>query len=559
VLKLASCAVTAIRSIPAVILNFTFLPRLRRLPNTIGPDSVKWRPGVRTVDATMTFEEENSRAGLFGVTGVSELKQKSVRGGVVLIAAQGLALVLQTGSTMILARLLSPADFGLQGMVVAVVGFLALFRDAGLSVVTVQRNTLTHEETSTLFWINLAVGVTLTILVSAMAPALVAFYNEPRLFWVTIASSLTFVLNSVAVQHRALLQRTMQFKTMAKIDLLALAVGATAGIAMAAVGCGYWALVAMALSAPLVTAAATWFAMPWLPTKPRPNCDVRSMLRFGGVVTLNSLVVYLAYNTEKILLGRIWGAEALGLYGRAYQLITLPVQQLNSSINSVAFPALSRIQNDIERLRRSFLKGYSALVAVTIPVMIVCALFAEEIVRIVLGPQWSDAAVVLRFLAPAALSFTLVNPFGWLLQALGQVVRSLHIALLIAPVIILAIVAGLPYGPKGVAFAYSIAMTLLIVPIVAWAAYGTGITMKDYWNAIKQSVLSGVLAGGACLIFKIVLTEVLTPLFTLLVGFTLFLSIYSWLLLFPTRQQDLYKELLSPLLNRDGSIRPRRT
>src|SRR5882724_781270 len=208
----------------------------------------------------VTFTE-----GPFGTPTTSELKQRSVRGGAVALLAQGLAFVLQTGSTVVLARLLSPEDFGLQGMVVVMTGFLGLFRDAGLSVASVQREVLTHEQTSTLFWINVAVGAFLTIAAASMGPLLVGFYHEPRLLSIAIASAAAFLFNSLAVQHRALLNRAMRFVTIAKIDLLALAVGATTGVTMAVLGCGYWALVGLAVSGPLVTAAAVWMAMPWRP------------------------------------------------------------------------------------------------------------------------------------------------------------------------------------------------------------------------------------------------------------------------------------------------------
>jgi len=141
-----------------------------------------------------------------------------VRGGAVALLAQGLAFVLQTGSTVVLARLLSPEDFGLQGMVVVMTGFLGLFRDAGLSVASVQREVLTHEQTSTLFWINVAVGAFLTIAAASMGPLLVGFYHEPRLLSIAIASAAAFLFNSLAVQHRALLNRAMRFVTIAKID-----------------------------------------------------------------------------------------------------------------------------------------------------------------------------------------------------------------------------------------------------------------------------------------------------------------------------------------------------
>jgi O-antigen/teichoic acid export membrane protein len=460
------------------------------------------------------------------------------------VLAQGFAFALQMGTTVVLARLLLPGDFGLQAMVLAMTGFLALFRDAGLSVASVQRDVLTHAQTSTLFWINVAVGAALTVVAVATAPLLVVFYREPRLLWVTIAYAVSFLISSLAIQHRALLARTMRFVAIAWMDVLALTASTLVGIGMAAMGYSYWSLVGMAISSPLVTAAAAWIAMPWRPGRPRRNSGVWPMLRIGGTVTLNSLVVYLAFNTEKILLGRFWGADALGLYGRAYQLASQPVQQLNSAISVVAFPTLSRIQGDADHLDRSFLKCYSVVVSLTIPVALACALFAEEIVDVLLGPGWIGAAVVLRLLAPRVLASTLLNPLGWFLQASGRVGRSLGIALLIAPVVIIGIVAGLGHGPTGVALGYSTAMLLLVVPVVAWAKRGTGITTAAYWDSIKRPLVSGVAAAAVGGLFKGLATGALTPIPMLLLGLALSSAAYAWTLLVAMGQKDLYVDLL---------------
>ena len=156
----------------------------------------------------------------FAQPAVVDLKRKSVIGGIAAVSAQGVKFFLQMATTMVLARLLSPKDFGLQGMVVVVIGFLALFRDAGLGMATVQRLEVTHEQTSTLFWINVAVGAILASLCAASAPLLVAFYHEPLLYWVAVVSGTTFVFNGLAAQHDALLQRDMRFVTRAKIDVL---------------------------------------------------------------------------------------------------------------------------------------------------------------------------------------------------------------------------------------------------------------------------------------------------------------------------------------------------
>ncbi len=246
------------------------------------------------------------------------------------------------------------------------IGFLGLFRDAGLGMATIQRHEVTHEQTSTLFWINVAIGTILTTLCAALAPLVSKFYHQPRLYWVVVVSGLVFLFNGLAAQHSALLQRAMRFVTQAKIDVLSLAVSSAVGVVMGILGCRYWSLVAMAVTCALVTMVLLWLAVQWLPGPPRRRCGLRSMLHFGGLATCNGFVVFLAWNAEKLLLGRFCGADALGLYGRAFQLVTLPVQQLNTAVTGVAFPALSRIQQDASRLARSFLKAYPVLISLTV-------------------------------------------------------------------------------------------------------------------------------------------------------------------------------------------------
>jgi PST family polysaccharide transporter len=466
------------------------------------------------------------------------------------LSAQGLKFVIQTGTTMVLARLLSPQDFGLQGMVVAVTGFLGLFQDAGLGIATVQRLEVTHEQTSTLFWINVAVGAILATLCAALAPLLVAFYHEPRLYWVAVISGATFMFTGLAAQHGALLQRSMRFATLAKISVLSLMVASVTGIVMALLGCRYWSLVGMVMASSIVGTASVWLAVRWVPGPPRRRSGVRSMLRFGGVAMCNSFVVFLAWNAEKILLGRFWGADALGLYGRAYQLVTLPVQQLETSLAAVAFPALSRIQNDAARLARSFLRGYNLHISLTIPITITCALFAEEIVGIVLGAKWMAAAPIFRLLSPVAVVFAVANPLSWLVLSTGRIGRALSISTAMTPLVILGIVLGLSYGPTGVALGYSSAMTLILIPTAAWCKLGTGISWMDLWGATKPPFLSGLLAGAAGLIVKLTLGGRLPPIPYLLLGGGVVLGVYCFILLIGMNQKHVYMDLLSHLLPR---------
>ena len=237
------------------------------------------------------------------------LKVKALRGGVAKLCGQAGNFALRLGFLMVLARLLSPQDFGLVAMVTVVTGVYELFTSAGLSSATVQRSAITNQQISTLFWINIVVGTALGALCIGTAPVLVQFYHEPRLFWVTIAMAAGFVLNAAGVQHSAILQRQLRYVAVTAIELSAQLASIVVGIGMALAGFGYWALVGAAIISPAVSTAGMWIVTGWIPGAPKWDAGVNSMLRFGGTITLNALIVYIAYNFDKFLLGRVWGAR----------------------------------------------------------------------------------------------------------------------------------------------------------------------------------------------------------------------------------------------------------
>lgn len=242
--------------------------------------------------------------------------------------------------------------------------------------------------------------------------------------------------------------------------------------------------------------------------------------------------------------GRFWGAEALGIYGRAYTLVNLPTDSLHTTMGSVAFPALSRLQQDPQRFRNYFLRIYTLFLSITLPVTVACGLFAEDIVRVFLGSQWSEAVPVFRLLAPTIFAFAVINPFGWLLFANGKVVRSLKISLLIAPVTIISYLLGLHHGPPGVAIAFSIAMALLIVPVVLWSRMDTLITGRDAFIAVIQpaaSVLVGVLLA---LLLGSQIRHIHMPLLRLTAASTVLFGAYILVLLFVFGQKKVYVQIL---------------
>ncbi len=491
--------------------------------------------------------EPQGSAGPAGEPAPHDLKGKTARGALVSAFGQGANFVLRIGSTMVLARLLVPADFGLVGMVTACTGFLGLFRDAGLSMAAIQRASITREQTSMLFWVNLVVGVLLAGLCAAVAPILTRFYHEPRLFWMTVLIGTGFIFNGAGAQHRATLQRSMRFAVLAAIDVVSIVASVVLGIGMAMAGQGYWSLVGMTVCPPAVSLIGGWWAGRWIPGPPRRGADVLSMLKYGGTVTLNNVVVYIAYNADKVLLGRFWGAQTLGIYGRAYTLINLPMENLNSTIGLVAFPALSRLQNEPVRLKSYFLKGYGLFLSLVMPVTMGCALFAEDIIVVFLGPKWSEAVPVFRLLAPTILAFALINPLAWLMLATGKAKRSLKIALVLAPVVILGYLAGLSSGPQGVAAGFSIATVLFALPVIFWATRGTSITVGDILRVIMRPLLSILIGACATLGAWSLIHLLAPPLLRLTVASAVLFGVYGVVLCFVMGQKEIYLGLLQEI------------
>jgi O-antigen/teichoic acid export membrane protein len=478
---------------------------------------------------------------------MQDLKERTIRGGAARLGSQLVSLALRTGALVVLARLLGPKDFGLVGMVTAFTGVLSWFRDFGLSAAAVQRPDITRDQHSTLFWINVLLGVLLALATMAAAPAIAAFYHEPRLFWVAAVLGTAFLFNAVGIQHSALLQRQMRFTAMAVISVVSLLVGTALAIGGAAVGYGYWALVASSVTTPLVASIGFWLATGWVPGMPRQWAGIRSMMHFGGTLTLNGIIAYIAFNADKVMIGRFLGVDALGIYGRGFQLVNIPTDNLNSAVGEVAFSALSRLQNDPARLRSYFLKGFSFVLGLTLPITIACALFADDFVLVLLGPNWHDSIEIVRLLAPTIAVMAVINPMGWLIYSLGLVRRSLRIAVVFAPIMIVGCVLGLPYGAAGVAFAYSAVMVLWMVPHVVWCVRGTAISPRDVAGAVVGPLACGVMAGAVGYATRLMSGDFLSPLPRLVLESGVLAVTFFAALVFVAGQKALYVDLVRGL------------
>ncbi|MBA2665305.1 MAG: lipopolysaccharide biosynthesis protein [Bradymonadaceae bacterium] len=397
-----------------------------------------------------------------------DIGRRTVQGGAITAVAQVVKSLVEIGATIALARLLMPQDFGLVGMVVAVTGFLAMFKDLGLSMATIQRARIDHAQVSTLFWINLAFSVLIMVVTVALAPVIAWFFDEPRLIWITVGLAGAFVFSGLTVQHDALLRRQMRFGAIALVEVAALVLSLALAVWLAVDGWGYWALVARQVLAAGVAALGVWLACSWRPGLWSRQADVRSMLGFGGNLTGFNFVNYFARNLDDILIGRFYGAAPLGLYQKAYEVLMIPLKQINNPVSSVAIPALSRLRDDAPRYRAAYLRILEKVLLLTMPLGAYLVMTADWLVLVVLGEQWIEAGRIFAVLGVLAFSQPLGNSAGWLFITQDRTREMLYWGLVGSALAALSFVAGLPWGALGVAAAYAISGLLVRTPILLW-------------------------------------------------------------------------------------------
>jgi O-antigen/teichoic acid export membrane protein len=406
-----------------------------------------------------------------------------------------ISFTLRIGSTAVLARLLIPEDFGLIGMVVALTGFAKIFKDLGLSDATIQHKDITHEKVSTLFWINVLVGFLIMIIIAALSPLIAWFYNDPRLIGISLTTSTAFLFSGLTVQHQALICRQMRFGQIAMIEILSIALGIALGIGLAYKGFGYWALVWKEVSTSAFMAVGSWLMCRWLPGLPKRGSGVGSMLRFGRDITGFNVTSYFSHSLDKILIGRFNGPRLLGLYGKAFQLMVMPVNQIQYPISRVSMSALSSLQNEPAKYRQYYRKLISLLSFVYMPVVVYLGIYSENIILLVLGEKWIEAAAIFKILAFAAFIEPISSTCDVVLVSCGKTKRFFRWGVASSISLIVAFSVGISWGPIGVALSYAVANYAIFGPSLWYRFKETPITVPLFFQEISLPLFSSIFMG----------------------------------------------------------------
>ena len=431
------------------------------------------------------------------------LGTRTARGGAITFASQGFKFFASLGTTMVLGRLLRPSDYGLIGMVVVVTGFVSMFKDLGLSAATVQREAITSAQVSTLFWVNVCLSIAVGLVTAALAPAVAWFYNEPKLASITMVYAFGFLFGGLTVQHEALLHRQMRFAAQVVCELVALLVTIAVTITLAWRGAGYWALVGGHLTTSVVYLICIWTACRWRPGWPARASGVRSLLRFGGNLTGFGVVNFFARNLDNMVIGRVWGSQQLGLYAKAYQLLTLPIDQINAPITTVAVPALSRLNDSPERYRRAYLRIIEKISVLTMPGIALLIATSDWVVLIVLGPQWTEAGRIFAALGVAALIQPIANTTGWLFISQARTHDMFRYGLVASTIIVAAILAGLPWGAVGVATVYALVWVTVVTPLLFyWVGRRGPVRARDFYVTVAPAFCAALAVLVALVLFR---------------------------------------------------------
>ncbi|PYS43717.1 MAG: lipopolysaccharide biosynthesis protein [Acidobacteria bacterium] len=432
-----------------------------------------------------------------------DLAGRFARGGAVTIAAQALRFVIRTASTIALARLLTPQDYGLIAMVVILVDFVSMFQHLGLSTATIKWSEIDHRQVSTLFWINVVMSAAIMLVTAGCAPLLAWFYKEPRLIPITACYAVSIFLTGVNIQHEAILSRQMRFGAIALIELSAIVIGLAAAILAAVYGAGYWALVVNQLVMTTCTVIGVWTACRWRPGLPARGAGVRSMLSYGGHLTGFNLMNYFARNTDNALIGKFWGAYQLGVYSRAYQLLLMPMSQINNPLVAVAVPALSRLTDSPERYRAAYLKIVEKIAMITMPGIVFMIAMSDSLVLFLLGPQWREAGRIFMLLGVAAIIQPVTRTVPWLFTTQGRAREMFKWGIAGSVIAVASILGGLRWGAAGVAASYAATDLCIATPLLFWYAGRRGpVRTKDFYRVIAPSVCASLCALAALLLCR---------------------------------------------------------
>jgi PST family polysaccharide transporter len=433
--------------------------------------------------------------------GRSSLRTQATKGAMLTGVAQIYRMAVNFIASIILARLLTPGDFGVVAIASSSMALVVLVQDLGLSQTTIQRQAMSLRQLSGLFWISAGSGLLFAVVLTLLAPGVALLFGDERLTSLVAVFAMTVAVGGFQSQLLALMNRQFRFKALAAIDMTATTTGVIAGLTTAWLTPSYWALVAPYIAASITSLTCVSIFGQFRPSSPSFEGDFRQIFKFSSGVSGYNIANYLARNADNFLIGKFYGDEQLGYYDRAYRLLLFPLLQILAPLSRVMLPVLSRLRSDPYRYRNAYGECVSLVMTATQPGIVFAVIFADEFFRVLLGPQWVPAAPIFQWLGLCGLHQVMTSTLAWLLTSQERTSDLFKIGLCNALISITAFLAGLPWGGLGVAIAYTASNYAALVPITWWSVGRRGpVSTADLCSialphAAGVIVCSGIMVG----------------------------------------------------------------
>lgn len=432
--------------------------------------------------------------GKAGAADAAGVGRTASRGAALTVASQVAKVGLTFATTIVVARVLSADQYGVVAMVAPITGFLLLFQNLGLGQAALQSRTLTYEQSNAMFWLNMAASLAVALIMLALSPGVWWFYGDPRPAYVMAASGITVLLSGLRLQHTALLNRDLRFGALSRNDILAAAATAGATIALALALRSYWALWGGPVIGAIVSTIAIWRVSGWRPRWGFSLKGTRKLVSVGADVTGFNVVNFFARNADNVLIARVWGSEAVGLYDRSYKLMLLPLQNFNWPLGRVVVPSLLRLKDDPARYRAAFLRVIRAISLATVPGIAAAAIGSREVILVLLGERWEAAGPIFFWLSLAGVAQPMTSALGWLFMTSDRSRAMLYFGVFSSAVTLLSFFIGIGDGAVGVARAYFIGQALLIPPLLFYCTRSTPISMGSLYAVMLPTPVAAAAA-----------------------------------------------------------------
>jgi O-antigen/teichoic acid export membrane protein len=459
--------------------------------------------------------------------------------------------VIQLVFIFVLSRILSPAEFGLMSMVTAFSMLAEIVRNMGMGAAVIQQQQATNQLYDTAFCFNIVVGTLVFLVFFFTAPLIAIFYKQPLLTDLIRVFASVYVIGSLNIVQEALLQKSLAFKRLFFMDLLSVTISGVLAVYLAWKGWGVWSLVFQYMAMITVSTVVLWVTAEWKPRLRFHRETFRNMRMYSMSLFAHDVVYFFGRDTDKFVIGKYAGADALGIYYRAYMLMLLPVNQINNVITKVMFPVFARMQHDLAAMRQAYLKATRLIAFVSFPIMSLLFLLAEPIILLLLGRQWLEVAWYLRVFCIYGMVESISTTVYWIYKSTGKTMPMLRWGIISTIIIIATVIISMRWGVRGVAIGYTL-VQLVVLWIPGWmiAFRIISLPVKDMLLNIGPAFINSLVMAAGGWGLHLLIKGQLPPLLEIVITSLVCGGIY--LLLSALTKQEGFRFIYARLLKRRG-------